>query len=51
MTLEWLKQLFGESEGKDGKGILPISAIFSRDLHSLGQIIQDGVKNTFETTI
>lgn len=51
MTSEWLKQLFGESEGKDGKGILPYSVSYSRDLHSLGQIIQDGVKNFFETTI
>lgn len=47
--LEWLKQLFGESEGKDGKGILPISMIYPRDLHSLGQFIQDGNKIVFET--
>lgn len=49
--LEWYKQLFGESEGKDGKGILPTSAIFSTDLHSLGQYIQDGSKMIFETVL
>ena len=49
--LEWWKQLFGESEGKDGKGIFPSSAIFSTDLHSLGQYIQDGSKILFETII
>ncbi|CAC13304.1 GLUCOSE-6-PHOSPHATE ISOMERASE (PHOSPHOGLUCOSE ISOMERASE) [Mycoplasmopsis pulmonis] len=49
--LEWWKQLFGESEGKQGKGILPHSAIFTRDLHSLGQFIQDGSKIMFETVI
>lgn len=48
---EWWKQLFGESEGKDGKGIFPASAIFSTDLHSLGQYIQDGSKLLFETVI
>ncbi|MEG0093884.1 MAG: glucose-6-phosphate isomerase [Erysipelotrichaceae bacterium] len=48
---EWWKQLFGESEGKDGKGILPCSANFSTDLHSLGQFIQDGKKMLFETLI
>lgn len=48
---EWWKQLFGESEGKDEKGIFPTSANFSTDLHSLGQIIQDGKKNKFETII
>lgn len=48
---EWWKQLFGESEGKNSKGIYPSSAIFSRDLHSLGQYIQDGTKFFFETTI
>lgn len=47
--LEWLKQLFGESEGKNGKGILPISMIYTRDLHSLGQFVQDGNKIMFET--
>ncbi len=48
---EWLKQLFGESEGKDGKGILPDSVIYSTDLHSLGQYLQDGRRNLFETII
>ncbi len=48
---EWFKQLFGESEGKDNKGIFPSSAIFSTDLHSLGQLIQDGKRNIFETVI
>lgn len=48
---EWWKQLFGESEGKDGLGILPCSATFSTDLHSLGQFIQDGKKMLFETLI
>lgn len=46
---EWWKQLFGESEGKEGKGIFPASAVFSTDLHSLGQFIQDGSKILFET--
>ncbi len=48
---EWWKQLFGESEGKDHKGIYPASAIFSTDLHSLGQYIQDGSRILFETVI
>ncbi len=48
---EWWKQLFGESEGKDQKGILPHSAHFSTDLHSLGQYIQDGRRDLFETII
>ena len=48
---EWWKQLFGESEGKDGKGIFPASVIYSTDLHSLGQIVQEGVRNIFETVI
>ncbi len=48
---EWFKQLFGESEGKDNKGIYPSSAIFSTDLHSLGQYIQEGKRNLFETVI
>lgn len=48
---EWLKQLFGESEGKDGKGLLPDSAHFSTDLHSLGQFIQDGTHCLFETVL
>ncbi len=51
MMAEWWKQLFGESEGKDGKGIMPSSVAYSRDLHSLGQIVQEGVKNFFETTL
>ncbi|UWD34230.1 glucose-6-phosphate isomerase [Mesomycoplasma molare] len=48
---EWWKQLFGESEGKNEKGLLPTSAIFSTDLHSLGQYIQEGSKVLFETVI
>lgn len=48
---EWFKQLFGESEGKDGKGLFPGSAVFSTDLHSLGQFIQDGTKLLFETVV
>ncbi len=48
---EWLKQLFGESEGKDGKGIFPVSAIYSRDLHSLGQYVQEGERTLFETVL
>lgn len=48
---EWWKQLFGESEGKENKGIFPASAIFSTDLHSLGQYIQEGQRNLFETVI
>lgn len=48
---EWFKQLFGESEGKEGKGLLPDSATFSTDLHSLGQFIQDGSKVLFETIV
>ena len=48
---EWLKQLFGESEGKNKRGILPDSLIYSTDLHSLGQYIQDGRRNLFETII
>lgn len=48
---EWWKQLFGESEGKDGKGIFPASANFSTDLHSLGQYIQEGRRDLFETVI
>jgi len=48
---EWFKQLFGESEGKDGKGLFPTSATFSTDLHSLGQFIQDGSKCLFETIL
>ena len=48
---EWWKQLFGESEGKEGKGIFPASVNFTTDLHSMGQWIQDGVRNIFETFI
>ncbi len=48
---EWFKQLFAESEGKDNKGIFPISCNFTTDLHSVGQMIQDGQKNVFETVI
>ncbi|MFP4521965.1 MAG: glucose-6-phosphate isomerase, partial [Fibrobacterota bacterium] len=48
---EWWKQLFGESEGKDKKGIFPASAGFTTDLHSLGQWIQDGKRNIFETVL
>ena len=48
---EWWKQLYGESEGKDGKGIYVASASFSTDLHSLGQMIQDGERNIFETVL
>ncbi|WP_099159540.1 glucose-6-phosphate isomerase [Virgibacillus ndiopensis] len=48
---EWWKQLFGESEGKDQKGIFPASANFSTDLHSLGQYIQDGKRDLFETVL
>lgn len=48
---EWLKQLFGESEGKDKRGILPDSVIYSTDLHSMGQYLQDGRRNLFETII
>ena len=46
---EWLKQLFGESEGKNGKGIFPVSTVHTRDLHSLGQFVQEGNKIMFET--
>lgn len=48
---EWWKQLFGESEGKDGKGLFPTAVDFTTDLHSLGQFIQDGTKNHIETVI
>ena len=46
---EWWKQLYGESEGKDGKGLFPASVVFSTDLHSMGQYIQDGSRSLFET--
>ena len=48
---EWWKQLFGESEGKNHKGIFPAASIFSTDLHSLGQFIQDGRRSLFETVV
>lgn len=51
MMSEWWKQLYGESEGKDGKGLLPASAVFSTDLHSLGQFVQDGSNLLFETVV
>lgn len=51
MVAEWWKQLYGESEGKDGKGLYPASVIFSTDLHSLGQYIQEGTRNIFETVL
>ena len=51
MMGEWFKQLFAESEGKDQKGIFPTAANFSTDLHSIGQFIQDGTRNLFETVI
>lgn len=47
----WWQQLFGESEGKDGKGLFPVSVEFTADLHSLGQLIQDGRRNLFETML
>ncbi|HXK73762.1 MAG TPA: glucose-6-phosphate isomerase, partial [Bacteroidales bacterium] len=49
--IEWFKQLFGESEGKEGKGIFPAGAVFSTDLHSLGQYIQEGERIIFETVL
>lgn len=51
MMNEWFKQLFGESEGKENKGLFPASAIFSTDLHSLGQYIQQGQRILFETAV
>ncbi len=51
MLNEWWKQLYGESEGKDNKGIFPASVIFSTDLHSLGQYIQEGERMLFETVL
>ena len=47
----WWQQLFGESEGKDGKGIFPATAELTADLHSLGQMIQQGQRNIFETMV
>ena len=51
MMNEWYKQLFGESEGKDQKGLMPTSCIFSTDLHSKGQFLQDGSRTMFETYV
>ncbi len=51
MMSEWWKQLYGESEGKDGKGLFPASVIFSTDLHSLGQFVQDGSNLLTETVV
>ena len=51
MLSEWWKQLYGESEGKDQRGIFPASVVFSTDLHSLGQYIQDGSRTMFETVL
>ena len=51
MMNEWYKQLFGESEGKDQKGLMPTSCVFSTDLHSMGQFLQDGSRTMFETYV
>ena len=51
MMNEWWKQLYGESEGKDQKGLFPASVVFSTDLHSMGQYIQDGRRQLFETVV
>lgn len=51
MMNEWFKQLYGESEGKDQKGLMPTSCIFSTDLHSMGQYLQDGSRTMFETYV
>lgn len=51
MMNEWWKQLYGESEGKDQKGLFPASVIFSTDLHSMGQFVQDGARIMFETVV
>lgn len=51
MMAEWFKQLYGESEGKDGKGLFPASVTFSTDLHSMGQYIQDGRRMLIETVV
>ena len=48
---EWWKQLFGESEGKDGKGVFPASLVYSTDLHSMGQYVQEGERLMFETVL
>jgi len=49
--IEWFKQLFGESDGKEGMGLFPAGAVFSTDLHSLGQYIQEGERHLFETVL
>ncbi|MFV0412175.1 MAG: glucose-6-phosphate isomerase, partial [Oscillospiraceae bacterium] len=51
MMNEWFKQLFGESEGKDQKGLFPASVVFTTDLHSMGQYVQDGERILFETVV
>ena len=51
MMNEWYKQLYGESEGKDQKGLMPTSVVFSTDLHSMGQFVQDGARIMFETVV
>ena len=51
MMSEWFKQLFGESEGKDNKGLFPAAVTFTTDLHSMGQYIQDGRRHLFETVV
>ena len=51
MMAEWWKQLYGESEGKDNKGLFPASVVFSTDLHSMGQYVQDGSRILFETVV
>lgn len=51
MMAEWFKQLFGESEGKDNKGLFPAAVTFSTDLHSMGQYVQDGARILFETVV
>ena len=51
MMAEWFKQLYGESEGKDNKGLFPASVVFSTDLHSMGQYVQDGSRIMFETVV
>ena len=48
---EWWKQLYGESEGKEGKGLFPASVEFTADLHSMGQYIQEGERLMFETVV
>ena len=50
-VIEWWKQLYGESEGKEGKGIFPAGVTFTSDLHSMGQYIQDGMRTLFETVV